>query len=330
MGNIVTSNYNLPGNSFLSELINKWAINDYDAGVNYKKTYTIKNLLKKRACCTKTKKQIIAFPDIQLNKPYDQQISNIYYPVNIKVFQDLDRLEDSTKNYCIFKNELLKDDADYSFFQNPISKTSIGAANASCSTIYEGGGGNLDLCGLIKNERDMQHPSDLSKQSYGFYSINPNTLNSLNNYTDCNCRNSMLKQFPVEIIENAPNVSDLGEMMAQSNDRYCSECARAGSCYIPANHTVESLCINIAKITDVVAENNSNVVNNQSCNMGGNSAKVDMGDKLPSYVPPSPSSPSSPTTPPSSSNTTTYILIGIAILIVIILILIGLKLFKII
>jgi hypothetical protein len=343
MGNIVTGeNYELNYNTALSDLIHKWAITEYDAGLNYKKNYTIKNLLKKRSCCTRNNNMIIGFPKIDLNESYEQQIDDIYYPINIKVFEDSVNLVNSTKapEECYFDDEY-KNRTNMNYYQTPISSVLTGAANENCTLIYEEGLGRLDLCGNIKKERMVQHPNDLPKQSYGYYSNNPAILDSANNYTDCNCQNSILKnpKLAVEIIDISPNIGNVGETMAQMNDKFCIDGMRNGKCYIPAYHGVSMLCVNMAGIKNIITENNSNIVNNQSCNISPGGSSITTTSPVPlnttSPVPLNTTSnsltsasttTSIPITPKISQNN---ILIAVGI-VIIILILIALKIFNII
>jgi hypothetical protein len=337
MGNIITGeNYELNYNTALSELIHKWAITEYDAGLNYKKNYNIKNLLKKRSCCTRNKNMIIGFPNIDLNKSYEKQIDDIYYPINIKVFDDSVNLLHSTVSpiECSFDDEYKKT-TNINYYQTPISTVLTGGANENCTIIYEQGFGRLNLCGNIKKEREIQHPTDLPKQSYGYYSNTPAILDSANNYTDCNCQNSILKnpKLGAELIETSGIIGEVGEMMAQLNDKFCIDGTRNGKCYIPSYHGVNMLCINMAAIKNIVTENNSNILNNQSCNVSqGSPTPTTSPISLNTTSPTStslisePTTTSIPVTPQKSQN---IILIAIVI-VIIILILIALKIFKII
>lgn len=270
MGNIVSdTNFNLK-NSALKDVIQEWAINDYDAGLSYNKDYIIKELLKKRSCCTRNNNIIIALPIIE-----NDTVNPGYYPVNIKVFgsenDDNDKFITNSKINCLLVNKTPYDDLSdnpISYYQSPFDKKQTSSANSACTAIYTNRNSGLNLCNSIKNERTINYSDDISKQSYGYYADLSQNLVLYNNYNDCNCQNSILKNIPVEIssgVPNKPNVN-MDEMLAQSIDYYCTSCLQEGKCYIPSYQVSESLCINLSNISNSVAENNSNIVNNQSCN----------------------------------------------------------------
>ena len=84
MGNIVSENQNKYDNSQLKKIITTWALDNYDAGLNYDNQQNITNLLQKRACCTNNVNVNIAFPIINITDTNNMQPG--YYPVNIQVF----------------------------------------------------------------------------------------------------------------------------------------------------------------------------------------------------------------------------------------------------
>ena len=102
MGNIVSNeNYKLK-NSELKNIIEDWALNNYDGGLNYNKNYNnpIKKLLQKRACCTRSENMVIALPDIDITNANNIQLNSGYFPVNIDVFDS-----PPSVNNCDFNNE---------------------------------------------------------------------------------------------------------------------------------------------------------------------------------------------------------------------------------
>ena len=264
MGNIISgSDNNLISNSELKNVIHNWAINDYDAGLSYGKNYTIKNLLKKRSCCTRNNNMVIALPNIDINNAA-APVKDGYYPVNIQIY---DNPSDVKTANCNFINEATPNiTTQQSFYQKIIQQNSNVAANPNCTALYTAGGSNTNLCGSVKSDRTYNYAGNLPRIAYGFYATDPNNLNSYNNYTDCNCQNSMLRDIShVEIISGAPNIG-VKDTLVQSNDTYCTDCLTSGKCYIPSYQRSTSLCINLSSIKDAVAENNSNIKNNQECN----------------------------------------------------------------
>ncbi len=265
MGNIVSGNDNYLKDTELKRIILDWARNDYDAGLSYGQAdYKLKNILQKRACCTRNNNMIIALPNVDIQN-IDEPIKDGYYPVYINAF---DNDKDINSTNCMFVNESTPNNSqEQLYYQTEITKVGHSAIPA-CTTLYTSGSSNLNLCGSIKEERRLTYNNDISQTAYGYYAIRPDaikTLNSYNNYTDCNCQNSILKDMS-NIVQKvgAPNVG-LPETLAQSNDSYCTDCLTAGKCYIPSYQRISSLCINMSSITDAVAENNSNIINNQEC-----------------------------------------------------------------
>lgn len=309
MGNIVSdsnTDYKLYNDKVLSTFIRDWAINDFDAGLNYGKDYQIKNLLKKRACCTQTKVMTVAFPFIEDNS---LNIKNHYFPVSINVFDDKDNLE----NNCAFINQASQINTTVTYYQDPIDIDNISSASINCSALYEKGSGKLNLCENIKKERESQHPGDLSKISYGHYSIEPDNLNKFNNYLDCTCENSIIKLLPeIEVYSNYSNIGNLNDQISQSNDKYCSVCARSGKCYVPTYLGINTLCLNLTRISD---NDKAHINNSQECsfkNIKNNDTIINNPAALPG------STPQKPIIPPPEDKTTKTFIIGLVVIIAII------------
>ena len=288
MGNIISNDSNnLIENTQLQKIITDWALNNYDAGLNYNNNNPnkqIKNLLKKRACCSNTSTMVIALPYFDIDDPNNIQVTEGYTPVNIKVFND-----PPNKNLCVISDEISAlqinpQDGSLSkpsYYQPIVDKTNNKAANNLCSVIYTSAGitgtTGYNLCNLIKKERQLNYPTDPQASAYGYYAsqsiitdLNPSdqssTLEKYNNYTDCNCINSVLR-------DNLKLPNNI-ESIVQSNDRYCIDCRTEGKCYIRSDEGVQSICINYIDVKEIIAEDNSNIIFNQNCNINPSSGST--------------------------------------------------------
>jgi hypothetical protein len=281
MGNIISDpndNY-LLANTQLRKIVEDWALNDYDAGLGYRRTdiynnqLVVKNVLRKRACCTRNTVMNIALPIVDINS-INNPIKTGYQPIKIRVFED-GALDKDNPVECNFVDESQPGDKDsrgnyrkVSYLQKILQLNQ--GANAKCSSLYEDGGTNLGLCTKIKLERQVIYNKP-SQNAYGYYASNEqiikdNSLDSYNNYTDCNCKNSILRDIILPTIAGYDNINSR-ETFVQSNDSYCSKCSAAGTCYISSSQRVSSLCINISEIQNSIADSSSNLQNIQSCNM---------------------------------------------------------------
>jgi hypothetical protein len=275
MGNIVSDQNNQLINSQLKNIIENWALNNYDAGLSYGQNYEIKNLIKKRACCTRQTNMKIGLPDIDISNPNNIKINDGYIPININVFNNITDPTNSSQwdNNCYLTDETELINGAVNYYQPPINKESATIANDYCTFLYTNSntsvGTNLNLCGSIRAERDLNYGNNTPQGSYGYYAnsqqVNDTsntqqfrTLETLNNYTDCNCLNSILRFLPNINIQQM-------EQLVQSNDTYCSSCASEGICYIESDQKDQFLCINYLSVGQSVAENNSNIVFNQNC-----------------------------------------------------------------
>ncbi len=265
MGNIVSDeNQNLKEGK-LKSIIENWANNTYDAGLNYGNTKKINQLLQKRACCTRQTSMLIGLPIID-----GSNVNGGYYPVKIQLFNiDPQKITDPSEwdKYCFIDN-------DNSYYQLPINKETNPVANPNCTALYTnyntGISENLNLCGSIEAERTINYSDNNQQISYGFYATDPavidsqnnqsfRTLETLNNYTDCNCLNSILRLIP-----NADKIQQM-EQLVQSNDTFCTSCASEGICYIESDQKDQFLCLNVLNVGTEIAENSSNIIYNQNC-----------------------------------------------------------------
>ena len=287
MGNIVSdqNNNNYLKDGKLNETITDWAINNYDAGLNYGKTDNkIKKLLQKRACCTSSPYVNIALPIIDVN-----DIQPGYYPVKIQAFNGsplTNKLCIISDNYNINPprlNQLDENINKQNYLQPIITKENNNTANDNCTAIYTTNGEGL--CSSIKNERQINYPNNLQANAYGYYASQPTVTDSMdksdtllkyNNYTDCNCLNSVLRDTLKMETNNI-------ETIVQSNDIYCTTCSTAGKCYIGSDESVDTLCINYLDIeSSLNAQDNSNIILNQNC--GDSSSPAAASNKTVTYI----------------------------------------------
>ncbi len=279
MGNIVSDplDKQLILNSRLRDIITDWAKTDYDAGLSWGKTnlsnetINLKNVLRKRACCTRQTVMNVALPIVDINSTTPSGVIKPgYTPVKIRVFEDGELT--STPASCSFLDESQP---------NEINKFSY-LRNENCSALYQSGGTNLGLCNKIKKENMSTYKKDPAQSAYGFYAadrkvVGDNSLDNYNNYTDCNCENSILRDVPLPAVLGFQNINNR-EVFVQSNDSYCSACASNGKCYVSSRQAVNTLCINIAEIQNSLVEGASNLTNIQTCNANNTGGQTDLKD----------------------------------------------------
>ncbi len=276
MGNIVSdpNDNQLIANTRIRDLITDWAKNDYDAGLSWRRTnidgstaIKLKNILQKRACCTRQAVMTIALPIIDLNSIGSNLIKPGYTPIKIRVFEDSEF--NTNPNTCKFYVQNSPNEQNkVSYLQNFTAQNLNDVA--VCSALYQSGSVNLGLCKKIKDENKQLY-ADPSQQSYGYYAtdrnvISDNSLDSYNNYTDCNCENSILRDITLPAINGLTNLNHK-EVFVQSADNYCTTCSTNGRCYVYAKLVTNSVCINIADIKDTIAENSSSITNIQKCSV---------------------------------------------------------------
>jgi hypothetical protein len=346
MGNIVSDNTDnkLFINKEISSIIEEWAKNEYDAGLGwgrkdiFRNNINIKNLLQKRACCTQTPVINIALPIINLEASSEANIiARGYTPVKIRVFND----DDFTKKpeLCNFYDESSPNSLNkVVYLQNFTGKQNT---NGNCTSLYTSGGSNLGLCRKIKDERKLMYNNQPARSAYSYYAtdekvLRDNSLAYYNNYTDCNCENSILRDIPLEGVFGFSNINNR-EVFVQSNDSYCTTCSTNGACYVSAKEAISALCINISNVQNSIAENASNITNVQTCqldNQVGQTENVD--DNKPDEVwlqkyliPPTTSSAPPINVPQGNNNNTIVLIIAITILVAIIIVgVIIIKLYK--
>ncbi len=284
MGNIIVStesdDYGYVQKSILGDRINNWAMNNYDAGLGYNKTTQLKQLLKKRACCTRQTDMSIALPTIDLNKSVEESIYDNYTKINIKIFNNQNELNTN----CKFNNN----QDDYLLPLNFSNDKTI-TATRPCQILYEGIEINADnkligLCDSIKLDRAKQSDSD-EVIAYGKYDDD-----NLNVYPDCNCQNSLLKDSVM--VHSADNVKlDLpADQIVQKFDKRCTFVE--DNAYKKVDWSNTKLCINEVNTGSITVNKGSININQQN---SGCSPEENMNVSL---------LPKSDTTPTSSSTST--------------------------
>ena len=297
MGNIITNDNGTIIDSKLKDVIFDWAINDYDAGLNYKQTTKIRKLLLKRACCIKNPDMIIGLPKFTVdNNIIDVDASN-YSPITIENIYNEVNYDTRCNNIDNAENADYRQPSGYEKPSLPENTSAVTMTHA-CKVLYEGETLNKGLCKNIKLDREKQS-DDENVIAYGVYDDD-----TLNVYSDCNCLNSVLRNKNPKLFVNGvaqynPNI------LAQMLDPKCSTLDYV---YNYKLETVENLCINANELPDMTISNNAKVTVSQNCNF---SSTTDNANDVPSsssstssQTLPSSSSTSSQTLPSSSSSTT--------------------------
>jgi cell division septation protein DedD len=241
MGNVVTNNNGYTKDSILGNIINEWAINDYDAGLGYNSD-KINQLLKKRACCVRRETMSIALPIIDLDNS-DNPLQDGYQVVNIKLFNSYDELN----NNCNIENYLPP--SDFGLGKVPTEE--------NCKILYEGNFPQDGLCKSIKDDRLKQYTNPFQVA----YSIYDDDKQQKNVYSDCNCLNSTLRDNSSAF---RSSIQLNGDILSQKFDNRCS--SLEDNVYKRQNVDI-SMCVNIANLSQITQEGASNINLNQECNM---------------------------------------------------------------
>ena len=278
MGNIVSSNYDSVTidnitlkDSTLGNFIKEWAIDEYDDGYNYMNKNTCeekhKSLLKKRACCTMQMNMRIALPEYNNTNGITGDFK--YTPIKIPIF---DSKNDMNDNCSI-------DGGDY-------YRKDTGEAPSNCKTLYglepQAGERTLEKCNFcdhIKMERQLMFSkdTDISENlknkllgkglnladimsqhqknlfSYGKY-YNDSTL-IRNVYADCNCRNSIFYNEPIEGKQNADSSTQYMSPYDIAHT-FDTQCSIAGEEAYHQNQPLPVNCLQIQNIKDNTITNN--------------------------------------------------------------------------
>ncbi len=274
MGNaLIAKSSNTITESKIAELINNWALNDYDDGLNYNKTKPLllwSQLLKKRACCTNQGEMTLAFPNLIRDKndetkfvgisttsgtpviaknesgqPYgtpDITFTNDYYsPLAFKVYN----------NDCKFPTENSSEIGNYKIIVNKDGSFNWDIPDSKCKTLYNGTSASTSniksFCEHVKEDRQKTY-SKPSQIAYGPF-INDSNDNA---YTDCNCKNSLIRKIKDNIKvydENQeklePHLSD--DLLVQYLDQRCVNIQSYNDTY---ERNIQNLCIGTYNITN--------------------------------------------------------------------------------
>ncbi len=268
MGNIIVSE-NQTGLGYakpttLGDLINTWAINDFDAGLGYNKPANaqIKQLLKKRSCCTRNATMTIALPTIDLDKvpttipsatpptnsaEYYNLIKDKYTALKVKIF---DKESDFNDTNCTITNTYNKDQESYllpiNFSLGNITDegaVSVVSASYPCQALYSttiiNDSTNIEgVCDTIKKDRGKQSNVE-TVIAYGVYEGDKESANA---YADCNCYNSILRNNKKLLSESKSPLEIAKEEMAQIFDNRCN--SQGNNAYKKRDVSNKRLCIN--------------------------------------------------------------------------------------
>ncbi len=224
MGNVILSdNDTRIKQSRLAEIVNTWALNDYDDGINYNNptTMTGRFLLRKRACCTNQTAMKLAFPHLVKDRTDKTKIVGVTNSSGTAVValdstnQPFGVAEDVTfKAYytpiafdmpandtCLFKadNRTLlvnyKVDVHQKSSGNFVNNsTTFSFSGDACSLLYNGTSEATTnvkgFCKHVKEDRQKSYTRDIDV-AYGPF-LNDVTDNV---YTDCNCKNSIVREL---------------------------------------------------------------------------------------------------------------------------------------
>ncbi len=269
MGNILISEYsNTIQQSKLGDLINEWALNDYDDGLKFNKLNSPKlwnKLLQKRACCTNQSNMTLAFPYLikTNNNITDVATANSATPYAPLSFE--------TNSDCKFPIDNSSYESTYKIKVN--DDNSWAWPNNNCSTLYNGTSeisSNIKgFCDHIKEDRQKNY-SDPSKIAYGMYKNDDNN----NAYTDCNCNNSILRKYAGDIKmdiynedtgEIAPHLSD--DLIVQYLDGRCKNIQSYNKTF---ERNIKNLCIGSYNITNNAVSDGASINVGFQCNINTN------------------------------------------------------------
>jgi hypothetical protein len=250
MGNTISDTNGDLNDTVLANMINEWALNKYK--MDLPDTTTYKNLLKKRACCTKQTSIPISIPS------YDEQNKKLEFSsVNINVFSNEDEI---TAAACSFENDRYGNKKQY-YFQN---NNGFIISNQNCATIYP------VLCNAVLNDR-QNYDNDYTRH-YGAYPDTKNrrdNLNKVNTFIDCNCNNSLYLSDLINA-QTANNVNP--NTLAQSLDTRCS--MNSTKTFKTVDDRIANLCLNNINVTgDIGVNNDAQLGITQSCSAGSQQAK---------------------------------------------------------
>ena len=282
MGNELISGGNINNESILGQYVKDFMLNKYE----YKPGNNFKNFLKKRACCKNTVDAPIALPSYNT---LDKKL----YPtkINIKIFDDV---KDITDNACTFENKNKYRPEDSSRSVNWVGGN-------TCNTFY------TEYCDAVYEDR-KSYDNDYF-QLYGPYKDNPKTsqpdLAKLfvgNQYSDCNCMNSIHVRKAEKVSTNIMKPSNA--TMAQMFDERCANFIPFGA-YITewAKQPGLTLCVNSINVGGPISATEKSAIGlSQNCNASSTNA-ASTAPPPPPPPPPTPTPTPTPTTPTTTTTT---------------------------
>ena len=307
MGNIIsTDNGTLDTRTDLGKFIRDYALNDYALDARQVEDPTtfldvnkrvlkpiVKNMLKKRACCTGQLKIGIPLPAID---PATFLLESVN--VDIPIFEKDDDINQQNCTLPYRSGE----SRNYKYTTNDTSF--IQSKDDSCVELYE-----QQLCPSVRNIRDKNYTGRFDKL-YGPYDDKViGSFKKQNAFKDCNCENSFYKNLSATELDSVRTNKSQGQVstdtMAQTLDLRCNGLSLEA--WKKTDSRMKSLCVNSISTGNISAKDEAKLSLNQSCSTNSKDPTATVNASTPS-TPPSNMNQSSPpgTTvkgPPILSNT---------------------------
>jgi hypothetical protein len=251
MGNTIANPNGEMHDIKLNKYIQEWALNDYNNGLSIDNISKVrfKNLLKKRACCTKQTRIPIAIPSVNNNGEIE------YSSVFIQVFPSI---KDITPEACTFEPVIINGIERNKIYYHKDSNGFI-ISDINCDPIYRG------LCDKVKKDRS-RYNGDIERL-YGPYPDSKvekigETNNKENQYIDCNCKNSIYFTDIINVSANSQNINP--DSLAQTLDSRCA--LNLASTFKLSDNRIQDLCLNTINIAgNITPEDQSKIGLNQTC-----------------------------------------------------------------
>ncbi len=256
MGNTISDKNGELNNTQLNRFIIDWALNKYNDGISGDR---FKNLLKKRACCTKQTSIPIGIPAV--NEDIQKlEFSSVYIPI----FASSNEI---TPEQCSFEPIITNGIPNKRLYYHT-DKDGFIISNIECDPIYR------ELCSQVKRDRS-RYLTDMERL-YGPYadtktveiitsgSESARMINKENQYVDCNCKNSIYQSDLLSISANTDKLNP--NTLAQSLDSRCS--LNASRTFKLSDERVSNICLNTVQLTgDITQSDAAQLGLNQSCNL---------------------------------------------------------------
>ena len=316
MGNVITTEdgklkYSLddPNNNLLTKFIHDWSINNYTVNNDVNNINLNTDVLKKRACCTRsthvgidfpvyndnyhaTYKGQIYLPLKDVNNPLLNNIINTA-TVSIHLFADT-----PTKSDCNLSTNILNERDIYNY-----DPSNGGKASNACVNFYSNKTSKTNFCKEIRKIRGFNIiPLDPKAQyDVNIYgpNINLDTTGIYNDsYQDCVCENSYYKLHPEDFKTLNKVTGKLTDevnpnALAQNIDTLCMQGLTNNYAYIPSNDEKTSMCVNYIGPLNANITNNGILNQKQSCDMQVNNTTSQQTNTTPSSLSPKNTTPSS-------------------------------------